>query len=359
MKLRLTALALCAALIAGFYALRANRAVMDAAAAVSSVVRDGVAALTGLIPFSVFEVGSTIIVIITLIFIVSMLTKLIIGRWNPCRAVKRIMSVAVAYTLIFATFLWLWCSNYFATPFYAGVLENRVASVEDIKTAAEYFLNGANELADSVPRDEDDHIAADAEEILKRAPESVNFDKIHAIFGRLDRRGTARVKPMLFSELMSRLRYTGIYMALTGESNVNVHTPLGYLPAVAAHELSHSHGVGAEDETNFLGIITAIESDDVLFKYSGYLSGFTYLGNALYDAAPEAYFELYGRTSAEVLQDMRDNSTFWQRYKENNFTKNVDKAYDSYLKNNGQTQGIKSYGACINLLSEWVELKSN
>jgi len=354
MKARIIALIAIVGLTAGFYYLKATQWVMDGAVKVSSFLRGAIGALTGLLPFSVFEVGGIILLLVTLILILTMLMKLITRKMSAGRAIKRLLSILVVYGAIFALFLWLWCAEYYATPFYEGVLENRAATLEELSAATEYFARGANEYSVKVARDEGKHISAEAKEMLANAAKAVSFTELQEEFPRLSLTGATVVKPMIFSEVMSYLRYTGNYIAVTGEANINVKTPLGYLPAVAAHELSHSHGIGAEDETNFLGIIAAIGSEDEMYVYSGYLSGLTYLGNALYDAAPERYWEIVGGLTAEVVQDIQDNAEYWKRYEKTRITEKVDEVYDAYLKGNAQEQGLKSYGACVNLLAEWV-----
>ena len=58
------------------------------------------------------------------------------------------------------------------------------------------------------------------------------------------------------------------------------------------HELAHIRGYIYEDEANFIAFLACVESDDVAFQYSGYLSVLNYVANDLYKtrlADPESY----------------------------------------------------------------------
>jgi hypothetical protein len=358
---------LAAALVAAgaFYALSGSTAVMNAATQASGYVRFAVGRVTALCPLSVYELGGTLLVLLVLFLLVRSVVlsardgfEQVIKRFlKPFirGLLRRLLPLVTAAAIVWAVFLWLWCSLYFSTPFYTGVMRNENATEAELYAALEYFIDSANELAPLVNRDENGHIAENAENIISRAPGVVPYDKLCEVFPKLERLGANKVKPMVYSELMSQFRFTGVYMGLTGEANVNVNTPLAFLPATAAHELAHSHGVGKEEEANFLGILAATESDDVLFRYSGYISGISELAYALNLADSAAFRELSGTYSELVRLDLRDNYSYWSRYSSTRASNAVDKAYDRYLKSNGQPLGVQSYGACVNLLAEWVK----
>ena len=54
-----------------------------------------------------------------------------------------------------------------------------------------------------------------------------------------------------------------------------------------------------------------------------------------------------------VKADSDYNSQYWRGY-ENTFVYRIsDSAYESFLQGNGQTLGLKSYGACVDLLTHY------
>ena len=160
-----------------------------------------------------------------------------------------------------------------------------------------------------------------------------------------------------------------MYMALTGEVNINADAPLFFMPLTVSHEHAHQLGIFAEDEASFVGILACIASGNVVFEYAGYLSGLVNLMNALHAEDYDEWAEIYSGLSEEILRDWQDNNDFWQaqkrvetgvRFIDETLTTvtrvvsdTVDTVYDGYLRSQNQELGIQSYGACVNLLVEY------
>ena len=138
------------------------------------------------------------------------------------------------------------------------------------------------------------------------------------------------------------------------------------MPATIAHELAHQLGVAAEDEANFVGILACVTSGYTAYEYAGYLSGLMYLRNALFQADFQKWADIGNSLSAEVNRDLQDNYDYWQSQKTvdtgielfdnilTTVTETVSDAvtsvYDGYLKSQNQELGVRSYGACVDLL---------
>ena len=159
-----------------------------------------------------------------------------------------------------------------------------------------------------------------------------------------------RVKPLFFSRLQSILGFTGVYFPFTGEANVNIDAPACMLPATVAHEMAHQRMVASEQEANFVGIAAAVTSGDPVFQYSGYLFGLVQLCNALapvdrdaWNAIVQQYF------TQEMANDWNANNAYWAELS-SPVEETAEQVYDSFLKGNDQELGIRSYGACVDLL---------
>ena len=124
------------------------------------------------------------------------------------------------------------------------------------------------------------------------------------------------------------------------------------MPSTVTHELAHQRGVASEQEANFISIVSCLASDDPAYVYSGYLSGYVYLTNALYTVDYDRWLELYNLLSDDVVADLRANSRYWNAHR-SQVTEAHDKLYDSYLKNYDVDIGIKSYGAVVDLLMSY------
>ena len=203
------------------------------------------------------------------------------------------------------------------------------------------------ETADTVPRDENGVYAVPKEQILSES-RSV-YGGVTELFPFLEFPDTG-VKAVRCSRFMSVMGFTGMYFACMGESNVNVDSPACLLPSTIAHELAHQRGVAWEQECNFLGVLASVTSGMPDYIYSGWLLGFIHLGNALYETDPEAYWAIRGTLPAAVEADLRDNSAYWDQFRDNVVEKVSDTVYDAALKSYGDANGMKSYSMVVELL---------
>lgn len=156
-------------------------------------------------------------------------------------------------------------------------------------------------------------------------------------------------KPLINSRLLSVQQLCGIYSPFTIEANYNREMPYYNIPHTVCHELSHLKGYMREDEANFIGYLACIDSQSPYFRYSGYLMGWVYAGNALAKVDLNAYHELYGRLSPKAVRDLRWNDRFWDRY-DGKVAEASNRLNDRYLKANNQNEGVKSYGHVVDLM---------
>ena len=351
-----------------YYALRCVTIVMDwASVYISAPVRGFLGLLSSVYPLSVMEILCAVVVIWLIYYIVKTIMVISRRRGKLKILIRRILPVIVAAVYIWGLFCWLWNSGYYTSGFAKknGFTGGGVTS-EDLTSVARLFADKANEFSLYVKRNDFGHYIEDRSEILAESTDI--YQNIAFEFPSLSGRSFAP-KPMIFSWLMSRTGYTGIYFALTGEANVNNNMPAFLLPATAAHELAHQHGVFAEDEANFVGIATCIKSGNTVYEYAGYLSGLMYLMNALIFADYEAWIDIGGSLYDEVLLDWQDNNVYWQAQKKvdtgiafidriltsvtETVSDTVDNVYDGFLKSQNQELGLRSYGACVDLLVEY------
>ena len=156
-------------------------------------------------------------------------------------------------------------------------------------------------------------------------------------------------KKLLLSEFLSYQGLTGIYSPFTVEANYNGDMTAYNIPFTTCHELSHLRGFMQEEEANFIAFLACIQSDRTDFRYSGYLSGWVYCMNALYRTDHEAWQEVRLLLAEEAEQDLEANSAFWDAY-EGRISEAADKINDTYLKANGQADGVQSYSRMVDLI---------
>lgn len=156
-------------------------------------------------------------------------------------------------------------------------------------------------------------------------------------------------KPVLVSWILSIQQCSGVYSPFTIEANYNNDMTSYNIPHTICHELSHLRGFMREDEANFIGYLACLGSEEADYRYSGYLLGWIYAGNALARTDYKEYNRIYGMLADSVIADLEENSEFWDQY-EGDVAEVQEKVNDVYLKANGQVDGVKSYGRVVDLM---------
>ena len=244
---------------------------------------------------------------------------------------------------------WLWGVAYYADGLQekSGIYAEEI-SLEELILVTRYAAANLNEAAAEVPRDENGYFAVSREEILAEADEVYrNISEELPCLAYADR----APKPVRFSEVMSHLRLTGVYFSYTGEANVNIDCPSCLLPATVAHELAHQRFIASEKECNFAAVLAATTAESAAYRYSGWLFSCIHLGNALYAADKDAWQEIRDSLPQEVKLDLAANNAYWKPYRENGISEGYQNLYDGYLKNYGESDGVKSYGMVVDLLT--------
>jgi hypothetical protein len=362
-------------LTALFYALRSIAGVMDwAVNYVSAPVRSFFGLLSSIYPFAIMEVICTVAVIFLIYYIIKSIrdTSRRRGKWKLLG--KRLLPILVIAFYIWGAFCWLWNSGYHATSFAEryGFSDEGIAR-EDLYAVTQIFAERANELSELVERDQDGRYIANRQQMF--ADSTTIYRTVSEAFPSLQGRIYAP-KPMLFSWFMSITGYSGMYFALTGEAMINTQPPGAFMPMTVAHEHAHQLGIFAEDEANFVGILACVTSDNIVFEYAGYLAGLNYLLNALawgedpYSGVlSDEWHFVVDSLYDNVHRDRYENAIFWATRTTANTgvafldrvltsvaeTTNeaVNTIYDGFLRSNNQELGIRSYGACVDLLVQY------
>ncbi len=156
-------------------------------------------------------------------------------------------------------------------------------------------------------------------------------------------------KEVAVSWILSVQQLCGIYSPFTIEANFNGDMTDYNVPHSICHELSHLKGFMREDEANFIGYLACIGSGSQAFRYSGYLTGWVYAGNALARSDWDAYVDLSGKLCQKAREDLSENNAFWDRY-EGKVAEAANQVNDVYLKANDQKDGVQSYGRMVDLM---------
>lgn len=148
---------------------------------------------------------------------------------------------------------------------------------------------------------------------------------------------------------MSIIDYTGFFCPFTAEANVNMDFPEALFAAVVAHELSHQRGVAKEQEANFVAVLASLASGDVDYCYSACLFAYIHLRNALAGVDSAALSRIDEGLCDSVKADLAENNRYWAAF-ETPVRTVTNTVYEGFLQSYGQTLGLRSYGACVDLL---------
>ena len=344
----LAGLALPGGLTALFYLLRSHRAVMDGwVYGVMGPAEQALGRLWSLVPFSAAELLTAAFLTGCAVWVVR-LAVLLLRRRDGRAALKGLLALCSVLAWLWCAVCWMWNAAYAASSFAqrAG-LDDTPPTVEELSQAAALFARRAAQLAGQVERDSEGHFAVPREQCLEEG--AAVYEALGELYPFLDI-PAVRAKPLVCSRLQSILGFTGVYFPFTGEANGNVDAPACLVPATIAHEMSHQRMVASELEANFVGIAACVTSDSTVFQYSGYLMGLIQLCNALYPVDAQAWQDIVQSCfTAELAADWNENNAYWAAL-ESPVSDGAEQVYDSFLKGNDQELGIRSYGACVDLL---------
>lgn len=298
----------------------------------------------GNIPFSVAElilVGGVFGIIGKILYCV----KNAIFQKSFVPIAKCVIHLSMLASVLYIWFVLACGINYHRIDFvwyYGG--EQRDYSIEELKEMCIHYILQAEEIREFLT-EEDYRISK--YEMAKYSAITFNqlsdtYPVLYEMYG--------QPKSILLSSFMSHTQITGVYFPYTVEANVNVAIPSFQIPFVMLHEQAHQRGFMQENEANFIAFLAGKESKHLFTKYSAYMSAANYALNSLYAVDKDVYREACTYFTPLVLEDRLEQYEYWLQFKDRFVSETVTNMNDSYLKANGQNDGVASYGQVTELL---------
>ena len=304
----------------------------------------------GIFPFSVTELGLYLLIVL---FVVSL-----VRSWRrPLKILGRLLFGA---SLLFFLFTVNCGINYYRQPFSSlSGLTIQPSSSQELYDLCSWLVE---QIQDSVRQLEDQASEENGFSGQTSREPLPSYGKLLE-YGRQGQLAMRRLgeefpvlagfypapKPLLLSRILSVQQLCGVYSPFTVEANYNREMPLYNSPHTICHELSHLKGFMREDEANFIGYAACIHSEDLYFRYSGYLMGWVYAGNALAQADPEGFAALRSALPQAALTDLSYNNAYWDAF-QGKVAEVSTRVNDTYLKLQDQQDGIQSYGRVVDLM---------
>ncbi len=324
--------------------------------------------VTGLVPFSVGEWMLYLAVVMLFVLVLGGAVYVIFRKKLPdkWKCIYRKYSLFVYWIFgIVCVIMTLNCFllyqvSPFPERFGLGESPDREYGISEIALVRDYVVEQANALSVTFDRDEKGYLIytsplkEEAKAQMRKLGEK--FDVLSGDYP--DPKGLA------MSGFYSQQYIMGYYFPFSMEANYNRQMYLTNIPVTMCHELSHLKGFIREDEANFIGYLACVDSDDSLFRYSGYLSVLGYLDRDFFRAVGEdsEVYLAHPLISDLVMEDKKFlTQETWEKVEEKAVlkTETVKQAADAFLDTtltlNGVEDGRISYSRVVDLLLQYYD----
>jgi len=307
-----------------------------------------VSRLTGIIPLSLWELAIIALVILIPVFIIRLIVRCIKNR-SLYPFVPFLANIAVAVSILWFLNTALWELNYERKPLSElAELDVKPSGVNELYDLCQWLIDNTNRLREQVETDENGIMKVSGGFDSVRSRAQIGFDIAAREYPFLQGR-YGKPKKVLFSRIMSHTNIIGLYSPWTGEANIDVDIPDMEIPSTVMHEMAHQRGFAPEDEANYIAWVACMSHPDADFRYSGSVMALQYAMNALYSVSPDKYYDLAKTYSLGYYNDLKNLQEYWKQF-QGTAKKVANKMNDTYLKLNGEPDGVQSYGRMVDLL---------
>lgn len=331
-----------------FRVLRSDRALMNTIIlSVTTPIKRNLSALCARLPFNVAELVWTIGVLAVVVFLLRTIWLLITRPGRLGRLVRRTLAGISAALIVYSGYTFMWGINYYGDTLSerSGIV-TRGCTTEELHTLMCVLGDYAVRISEHLPRNAAGEVDLDAAELLTYSKESFATTQLEFPFLAGE---VTNARPMFYSKVMTWMGFTGFLFPFTGESLVNVDQIPALVPVTALHELAHQCSVAGEDEANFAAIVAGFHCNHYAYAYSSALFGYIHVSNALYSADRALWEDARTHLNDTVRADLQRNNDFWAKH-DTPVEHTTKKVYDGFLKSYEQTDGVESYGKCVDLL---------
>jgi len=303
----------------------------------------------GWIPFSVGDILYTL----ASIYIIRWL---IINRKRMLKDTMRwLLDITVTLSIAYFAFHILWAFNYYRQPLYKSLNIEAEYSTEQLVSFTEKLIKKSNTIHNQLSDNDTVKVTIpySKTEIFKKVKDG--YSTLSETFPHLAYNPQS-IKKSIYSVPLTYMGFSGYLNPFTNEAQVDGLIPTYKFPTTSCHEAAHQLGYAAENEANFIGSLAAIHNSDIYFQYSGYTFALRYCLAELFRRDPEIYNNIILTVNKGVIKNYQEVQSFWMSY-ENPLEPIFEKTFDSFLKANNQSAGMKSYNYVVALLVNYYDHK--
>lgn len=324
--------------------------------------------LTGLFPFSVGEWMLYLAVVMIFLLaaggiIYGVFRSVISDKWKLCYR-KYALFIYWVFGIVCVIMTLNCFLLYQVSPinerFDIGGNAEKEYGIEEITILRDYVVEQANALAPNFERDGQGYLIYQAD---LKSEAKAQMQRLGEQFGNLTGY-YPDPKELFLSGFYSQQYIMGYYFPFSLEANYNPQMYITNVPVTMCHELSHLKGFIREDEANFIGYLACVDSQDLLFQYSAYLSVIGYLDRDFFKAIGED-MEIY-LSHPEISKLVEEDKEFltdeaWEQVEKKAVlsTETVKQAADTFLDTtltlNGVADGRVSYSRVVKLLLRYYD----
>lgn len=265
--------------------------------------------------------------------------------WNIGKLVKHqkfiyLLKILSTASLLLVCFQLSWGLNYYRIPLANKLNGNPNYTIDELEELTLFFANKSNSL----------HAALSDIDSIAVPFHTPPIERIVQIERHYSQKGfNGKAKISRYSQPLLYAGFTGYLNPFTLEAHVNGQIPALNLPITIAHEIAHQMGYAAENEANFIGFLNCYHHKNLEIQYVANLFGFRYCYSQLYRYRPERAKQIVKALRPGILANFTATKLFWEHY-QNPFEPYLKKSYDTYLKINNQSEGIKTYNQVVSLM---------
>ena len=303
--------------------------------------------LLGWIPFSVGDICYILLIIYTLRWLMKNFKKLY--------KKEQLLSVFSFLSIAYFLFHILWGLNYYRKPLHKNLSLKKDYTTEKLIEVTKKYITLSNSIHLKIADNDSTKVKVpySREEIFSKTVNA--YKNLQREFPNLNYRPKS-IKKSILSTPLSYMGFSGYLNPFTNEAQVNSLIPKYYFPFVSCHEEAHQLGFAAENETNFIACLATLSSNDNYFRYAGSISSLRFCMRELYRRDKDIYDELLSKINKGILANYKESRDFWNSY-QNPLEPVFKKSFDTFLKANYQSKGIKSYSYVVALLVNYDKKK--